>query len=73
MMRKRRRLIYGKKIRGQKPRLLGEPKRKKKKLNLGNQKRESQRKRRKMRRGRKRRNCIKPKETKRLLPVFENY
>ena len=73
MMRKRGGLICEKKIRGQKPKLLEEPKRKKKKLNLGNQKRERQRKRRKMRRGRKRRNCIKPKETKRLLPVFGSY
>ena len=72
-MKKREGLIYGKKIRGQKPRLLGEPKRKKKKLNLGNQKRKRQKKRRNMRRERKRRNCMKLKEIKRLLSVFGSY
>ena len=72
MMRKREGLIYGKKIRGQKPRLLGETKRKEKKLNLGNQKRKRQKKRRKITRGRKRRNYLKPIEAKRLL-VFGSY
>ena len=49
MISKRRDLICAKKIRGPKPRLLEEPKRKKKKLNLGNQTKERQRKRRNMR------------------------
>ena len=38
MMRKRGGSIYRKKIRSRKPSLLGKPKRKKKKLNMGNQK-----------------------------------